>query len=59
MVGHKICFYGEIWLVIPKLSLLPLLSGALVENEQRLSFSYHKKITLYGPNWSLFFQRNL
>ena len=25
MVGHKIRFYGEIWLIIPKL----LLSGAL------------------------------
>ena len=25
MMGHKICFYGEIWLFIPKLSLLPLL----------------------------------
>ena len=25
MMGHKICFYGEILLIIPKLSLLPLL----------------------------------
>ena len=25
MMGHMICFYGEIWLIIPKLSLLPLL----------------------------------
>ena len=25
MMGHKICFYGEIWLIIPKLSLLLLL----------------------------------
>ena len=24
MTGHKICFYGKIWLNIPKLSLLPL-----------------------------------
>ena len=24
MMGHKICFYGKIWLIIPKLSLLPL-----------------------------------
>ena len=34
MRGHKICFYGEIWLIIPKLSLLPLLiwstDGSLV-----------------------------
>ena len=25
MMGHKICFHEEIWLIIPKLSLLPLL----------------------------------
>ena len=25
MMGHKMCFYGEIWLIIPKLFLLPLL----------------------------------
>ena len=23
MMGHNICFYGEIWLIIPKSSLLP------------------------------------
>ena len=26
MMGHKKCFYGEIWLIIPILSLLPLLT---------------------------------
>ena len=25
MMGHKIWFFGETWLIIPKLSLLPLL----------------------------------
>ena len=25
MMGHKICFHGEIWLIIPELSLLPFL----------------------------------
>ena len=25
MLGHKICLYGEIWLISPRLSLLPLL----------------------------------
>ena len=25
MMGHKICFYGDIWVIIPKLSLLLLL----------------------------------
>ena len=30
MMGHKICLYGEIWLIIPKLSLLPFLIWRLV-----------------------------
>ena len=30
MMGHKICFRGEIWLIIPKLSLLPLLISSNV-----------------------------
>ena len=25
MRGHKICFNGEMWIIIPKLSMLPLL----------------------------------
>ena len=29
MMGYKICFYGEIWLIIHKLSLLSHISGAL------------------------------
>ena len=29
-MGHKICFNGEIWLIIPKLSLLPLLIWSTV-----------------------------
>ena len=29
MMGHKICFYGIIWKIIPELSLLPFLSRAL------------------------------
>ena len=29
MKNHKICFYGEVWKIIPKLSLLPISSGAL------------------------------
>ena len=35
MVGHKICLYGERWLIIPKLSLLLLFiwSSALVLKE--------------------------
>ena len=30
MRGHNICFYGEILKIIPKLSLLPFLSGVLI-----------------------------
>ena len=29
MMGHQICLYGEIWLIIPKISLLPLLINLL------------------------------
>ena len=29
MMDHQICFYGEIWLIIPKISLLPLLINLL------------------------------
>ena len=32
MTGHKICFYGEIWLIIPKFSLLPLLIWSTVNS---------------------------
>ena len=31
MMGHKICFYEEIWIIIPKLFQYPFLSGALGE----------------------------
>ena len=30
MMGHKICFYEEIWIIIPKLSLLPLRIWSIV-----------------------------
>ena len=30
MMGHKICFIEKIWKIIPKLSQLPQLFGALV-----------------------------
>ena len=30
MMGHKICFNGEIWIIIPKLSFL---TGALAHYE--------------------------
>ena len=31
MVGHKICFYGKLWLIMPKLSLFPLLIWSTVQ----------------------------
>ena len=31
MMGHKICFYGEIWLIIPKLTPLLLLQKVVKE----------------------------
>ena len=30
MMGKKICLFGEIWLIIPKFSLSPFVSGATV-----------------------------
>ena len=40
MMGHKIHFYGEIWLIILKLSLLPLLiwSAVVLKTILRLLF---------------------
>ena len=40
MMGHKICFYAEIWLIIPKLSLIPLPIWTTGEGDyERLSAS--------------------
>ena len=38
MMGHKICLYQEKWLIIPKLSLLPLL---IWSTESTFSFGSH------------------
>ena len=45
MMGHKICFKGEIWLIIPKLSLLPLLiwTTDLINILKAISFSAKNK----------------
>ena len=37
MKGHKIYFYGKMWLIIHKLSLLPFLFGALNRNSIKAS----------------------
>ena len=38
MMGHNICFKGVIWKIIPKLSFLPFLSGALTYMELLTAF---------------------
>ena len=40
MMGHKICFSGEMWLIIPKLSLLPLLiwSTEIIQGQRYITF---------------------
>ena len=35
MMGHNICFHGEIWLIITKLSLLPLLIWSTIATEPK------------------------
>ena len=45
MMGHKIGFYGEMWLIIPQLSILPLLPGALLRN--KTLFSSQGKVTYF------------
>ena len=50
MIGHKISCYGEIWLIIPKLSLLHLLiwsTVAIFSSQNRINFTstFMNKIT--------------
>ena len=54
MMGHKICFYGEIWLIIPKLSLLPLLVWSSVMSV--LPEILHLPVSF---NWNASFTRNI
>ena len=46
MVGHKIGFDGEIRLIIPKLSLLPLLIWSTAEPFQKVSVLKGKNLLL-------------
>ena len=39
MMGHKKCFYGEIWLIIPKLFLLALFILSTVGDVKYLGIS--------------------
>ena len=44
MMGHKICFHGEIWLIIPKLSLLSLLIWSTVYANTLQIFAEKKNV---------------
>ena len=37
MMGHKICFYEEIWIIIPTLSLLLLLIWSTAKDSRELA----------------------
>ena len=48
MMGHKICFYEEIWLIIPKLSLLLLLICSTESSESFIFvFAIRSEIASY------------
>ena len=49
MMGHKICFYEEILIIIPKLSLLLLLiwSPAKYLNQSCMKFCYKTGLTFF------------
>ena len=49
MMGHKICFHGEIWKIIPKLSLLPLLTWSTGQGFSK--FSSTQSIKYLGNFW--------
>ena len=53
MMGHKICFYGEIWLIIPKLSLLPLLIWS--NGNSFCDFLFASLCDEALPKWELFY----
>ena len=47
MMGHKICFHGVKWLIIPKLSLLPFLIWSTGEGIRSLVLlEYDNAVTL-------------
>ena len=49
MMGHKICFSGEIRLIIPKLSLLPLLiwSSAYTTGTINIGTTFYDKFFFF------------
>ena len=57
MMGHKICFYGEIWLIIPKLSLLPLLICSTVFSDNTINMAVYYE-TYFIRNEKTYFLSN-
>ena len=54
MIGHKISFYGEIWLIIPNLALLLLLIWSTMA-----SFSSQNRINFTSTNMNKITAENL
>ena len=52
MVGHKICSNGEIWLIIPKLSLLPLLIWSTAKGSLEIVVYEKDRIRKYSCHFS-------
>ena len=46
MMSHKICFYEEIWLIIPKSNLLPHLIRGTAPSNQYVAKHFHAAITI-------------
>ena len=51
MMFHKICFHGEIWLIIPKLSLLPLLIWSTISKSVFPHCSLVYALACYRSRW--------
>ena len=62
MMGHSLSFYGEIWKIIPELSLLPLLKSYLKHCAAYFNATLGDMFSCnheYMPNnWELFFWRS-
>ena len=57
MIGHKICFYGVIWIIIPKLSQLPLLlwsTDYVVNLLARFQFTFYVCLNIETPIGNFF-----
>ena len=53
-MGHKICFYAEIWLIITELSLLPLLIWSTVASGNKLEGDMRDIVSLQAQTSSYF-----